>query len=401
MPIPLPDDPYVAVRQAQLVDTDTESEPEEAPLEAEDSQPLGSRVPLMSEEFEAFEPSRTRTISSHSSASSDSTAPLTARMIVRAQPAMSPGHSARVAEAMTLLDSAFRTSELILDIDSEGDELRDEDTKEDREDKSLDSDDEREGRDLDNKGQGLEDEGPGMEEEGEAILEGQQQAVPAADTTVGEPLGLGYGALRCRELAMGEDQVPTTFEVCQSSKFVLGQQGAKRVSASRQPTLTTWVDPTDGRVYTDIPAYVPPVAPVPPPPYPEWSSGSLPVSPSSPVVLSPIASLVATLASTISVDEDYFLEVGAQLELHGSILHDHSQRLDALPPTLFEGYDRYLRELYTRSGEVRDEIFSQSFRGMAGQTDAQMAALWHAIYDTQRDNHDLRRQITEERHERL
>ncbi|GKF12358.1 hypothetical protein Tco_0050284 [Tanacetum coccineum] len=69
-----------AVRQTHLVDTDTESEPEEDPSKAEESHPLGSRVPLMSEEFEASKPSGTRTISSHSSASSDSTASL------------SPGH---------------------------------------------------------------------------------------------------------------------------------------------------------------------------------------------------------------------------------------------------------------------------------------------------------------------
>ncbi|GKD54658.1 hypothetical protein Tco_1288045, partial [Tanacetum coccineum] len=49
VPVPLPDDPYVAVRQAQLVDTDTESDPDEAPSEAEESQPLGSRVPLKSQ----------------------------------------------------------------------------------------------------------------------------------------------------------------------------------------------------------------------------------------------------------------------------------------------------------------------------------------------------------------
>ncbi|GKE38595.1 hypothetical protein Tco_1462000, partial [Tanacetum coccineum] len=41
---------------AQLVDTDTESDPDEAPSEAEESQPLGSRVPLISEEFEASKP---------------------------------------------------------------------------------------------------------------------------------------------------------------------------------------------------------------------------------------------------------------------------------------------------------------------------------------------------------
>ncbi|GKF30848.1 hypothetical protein Tco_0100646, partial [Tanacetum coccineum] len=171
----------------------------------------------MSEEFEASEPSGTRIISSYSLASSDSTALLppdhplthvsptrtptralfhrrTTRMTVRAQPAMSPGHSARVVEAMTLSDSAFR----------EGDELGDEDTEEDGDDESSDSDDEREGGGLDNEGQALEDEGPGMEEE-EVV---QQQAVPAADTAMSEPLGLGYGALRRNELAVGEDQVP-------------------------------------------------------------------------------------------------------------------------------------------------------------------------------------------------
>ncbi|GJT41671.1 hypothetical protein Tco_0941536 [Tanacetum coccineum] len=66
----------ITVRQAQLVDTDTESDLEEVPSEAEESQPLGSRVPLMSEEFEASEPLDTRTVLSYSLVSSDSTAPL-------------------------------------------------------------------------------------------------------------------------------------------------------------------------------------------------------------------------------------------------------------------------------------------------------------------------------------
>ncbi|GKD71300.1 hypothetical protein Tco_1325390 [Tanacetum coccineum] len=81
-------------------------------------------------------------------------------MTVYAHPAMSLIHLARVAEVMTFLDSAFRkryrssyetpspsltlpvqkrhrgTSELILDTDSEGDELGDEDTNEDEEDEN-------------------------------------------------------------------------------------------------------------------------------------------------------------------------------------------------------------------------------------------------------------------------
>ncbi|GJR18030.1 RNA-directed DNA polymerase, eukaryota [Tanacetum coccineum] len=373
----------------------------EAPLEAEESQLLGSRVPLMGEEFEASKPSGTRTISSHYSASSDSTTPLSPdHPLIQASPTPTP---TRVLFHPALSPSSFRkryrssyetpspssslslpihkryrgTSKLILDTETE--------------DESSDSDAE---------GEGSEDEGPGSDkEEDEAAAEGHQQAVPVVDTPMDNPLGLGYGALRCHELALGEGSMPSMFEL----------------------------DPEDDRVYTDIPTYVPPVALVQTPPSPEWSPGSLSVSPSSLVVPLPIASPVTTPAATISIDEDQFLEVGAQLELHEGILHDHTQRLDALPPTLFKGYDRDLRELYTRSGAVRDEIFSQRYRfrslereqeraimtfsaiwrsvlaleAWAGQTDAQRAALWHPIYDIQRENHDLRRQIAEEMRERL
>ncbi|GJR70818.1 hypothetical protein Tco_0016883 [Tanacetum coccineum] len=403
VPVPLPDDPYVAIRQARLVDTESELEPEEAPFEAEELQSLGSRVPFMGEEFEAVEPSGTRTDSSHSSASSDSTTPLspdhplthilptptptrtsfhyrTARMTVCVQPAMSLGHSARVTEAMALSNSAFRKrykssyespssslspvlpvrkryqgmSELILDTDSEGDELRDKDIKEDE---SLDADDE--GERLDDKGYGLKGDGLGLEEE-EVAPEGQQQAVPVVDTAVSEPLSLGYGAARRRALESIEEIAPSTYEVGQSSRSMSEQQGADRVFAFRQPILTTWVDPEDDKVYTDIPIY-PLVAPVQTPLSPEWSSGSLPVSPSSHVVLSPISSLVAPPTATIS---------------------DHTQRLDALPPTLVANIDRYVRELYTRSGVVKDEIFSQrpmlALEAWARHVDTQLA-------DTSRD----------------
>ncbi|GKG45214.1 hypothetical protein Tco_0495292, partial [Tanacetum coccineum] len=99
--------------------------------EVDELQSLGFRVPLRGEEFMVVEPSDTRTDSSHSSASSDSTSPLSpdhpltrtsptptltrasfhhrmARMTMRIQPIMSTGHSARVTEAMAVPDSAFR-----------------------------------------------------------------------------------------------------------------------------------------------------------------------------------------------------------------------------------------------------------------------------------------------------
>ncbi|GKA52952.1 hypothetical protein Tco_0746267, partial [Tanacetum coccineum] len=376
--VPLPDDPYVAVRHAQLVDTDTKSDPKEAPSAVEELQSVGFRVPLMGEEFDAFEPIGTRTDSPHSSASSDSTTPLspyhpltqvsptptptrvsfhrrTARMAVRTQPTLSPGMSARIAEAAALSPSSFRkryrssyetsssssptlperkryrgTSELILDTDSEGHELGEEDTEEDE---SLDADDKIKSQGLDdeghglgdgdhglgNKSQGLKDEGLGLEEE-ETIPEGQHRAVPVVETATSEPLGLGYGALRRRELAVEEDQVLSTFEVGQSSRSVRERQEAKRVSAFRQPTLVTWVDPEDDKVYTNVLAYAPPAVPIQTSPSPEWSSD----------------------------------------------------------------IDRDVRELYTRSGVVRDEIFSQRYMFISLEREQErtivtFGALWRPV----------------------
>ncbi|GKF50324.1 hypothetical protein Tco_0146791, partial [Tanacetum coccineum] len=85
-------------------------------------------------------------------------------------------------------------------------------------------------------------------------------------------------------------------------------------------------------------------------------------------VPSPTASPVPAAA----VDEEDFLEIGLQLEIHKSILHDHTELLDALPPTLFEGY---------------------------GHSDAQRAALWQARYEDQREIHDLRMQYAADQRE--
>ncbi|GKC54050.1 hypothetical protein Tco_1076795 [Tanacetum coccineum] len=73
-------------------------------------------------------------------------------------------------------------------------------------------------------------------------------------------------------------------------------------------------------------------------------------------VPSPIASPVSTPTATIPVDEDHFIEIGAQLELYGGILQDHTQCLDVMPPTLFVNIDRDVRELYTSFIEARAGI---------------------------------------------
>ncbi|GKD25732.1 hypothetical protein Tco_1231946 [Tanacetum coccineum] len=291
--------------------------------------------------------------------------------------AVFPWYSARVDRGDGLCQIQILYSELILDTDSDEDEQGDEDSDEDREDKSLDTDDKREG--LDDEDHGLDDEGHSLDEEGlslegseeEAVHEGQQQASLIVETAVGEPLGLSYRALRHRELAVEEDQVYNTFDIGQ--------------------------DPKDDIAYIHVPTYPPPAPPVQTPPSPEWSSGSLPISPapfavpspiSSPMISltvpSPIASPVSTPTATIPVDEDRFIEIGAQLELYEGILQDHTQCLDAMPPTLFVDIDRDMRELYTRSGVVRGEIFSQRYRFRSlkleqERTALTFGALWRTV----------------------
>ncbi|GJV10242.1 hypothetical protein Tco_1351783 [Tanacetum coccineum] len=277
-------------------------------------------------------------------------------MTMCAQPVMSPGHSARVTEAMALSDSAFRKryrssyetpspSPTLLgeDIDEdEGDESLDVDNDEDRglddDGRGLDDDDRRlddDDRGLDDEDRGLDDEGREVESDGlgiegeEATPDGQQWAAPVMETATSEPLRLGYGALRRQELAAEDDQVRNTFEVGQGSGSAPELERPERVSALRQPTLTTWTDPKDAKTYIDIPTYPPLAPPVQTLPSLKWSPGSLSVSPapstipspiSSPMISltvpSPIASLVATPTAIIPVDEDQFIEIGAHLELY-------------------------------------------------------------------------------------
>ncbi|GJV34601.1 hypothetical protein Tco_1395001 [Tanacetum coccineum] len=262
----------MAVRQTHLVDTDIESDPEEAPSEIEEFQPLFSMAPITGGEFEVSKPSDTRITSSHHCYPLTQASPTrvlfhcrTTCMAVRTQPTLSLGMSARIAEAAALSPSSFRkryrssyetpspSSSPILPI-----------RKRYRGTSELVEDPEEESSDSDTKREGSEDEGPSSDDE----------VVLVVDTAVDEPLGLRYGALRLHELALREGSMPSTFEVGRSSRFVPGHEGAERIYAFRLPTLVTWADPKDGRVYTDILTYVPPAAPIQTPPSLEWSSGS-------------------------------------------------------------------------------------------------------------------------------
>nr|GEY88785.1 hypothetical protein [Tanacetum cinerariifolium] len=167
---------------------------------------------------------------------------------------------------------------------------------------------------IDGEGRSIESDGLGLEEEEEAVPEGQRLAIPVVGTTVSEPLGLIYWALRGRELTLEEDHVYSTFEVGQGSGSTSEPERSERT-----------------------------------PPSPEWTFVLLPISRSLSVVPLPVSSPmipltvpspIATSIATILVDEDQFIEVGAQLNLYRGILQDHTLRLDAMLPTLFAEIDK-------------------------------------------------------------
>ncbi|GKE16374.1 hypothetical protein Tco_1423951, partial [Tanacetum coccineum] len=207
VPVPFPEDPYKAIRQAYLVETKTPYSP----------YTVASPTPLLDSTPPTHHPL------THVSPTLVPILLRTIRMAMRVPPAMSPGLSASIAE--------------------EEDEEEEDDKEEDEEiNESSDSDSESE--DVEDEGSTAEDEDPAVGEEGLA----------AGDEGPG---------MRVKSLSLGGDEaVPKG----QSSGFVPKSKRPERVSALRQPTLTTWIDPEDGIAYIDVPAYPPPALPVQTPP---------------------------------------------------------------------------------------------------------------------------------------
>ncbi|GJS27047.1 hypothetical protein Tco_0487667, partial [Tanacetum coccineum] len=86
-------------------------------------------------------------------------------------------------------------------------------------------------RGIDDEGHSVESDGLGLEEEEEAVPRGQQQTAPVMGTTMSRPLGLGYEALRHRELELEEGEVYIMFEVGQGSGSKPESGRPERVSA--------------------------------------------------------------------------------------------------------------------------------------------------------------------------
>nr|GEZ48345.1 hypothetical protein [Tanacetum cinerariifolium] len=299
-----PECPYhcrrILMRLVYLVGTDTESEPFEGKARTHESPHI---VAPPTCHVEGSSTSGVR------STSSDFTAPLspdhplthttpvlvpilrrTAHMAMRVPPVMSPGLSAGIdSEEDEEVEESSDSDSESEDVEDEGPTAEDEDPA--AEDKGLAArvegpilDEESYGLDneshgVDGKSYGLDDESHGIDDEDhsiesdglglgeeEAVPEGQERAVLVVGTAVSEPLGFGYGALRCRELELEEDHVYNTFEVGHGSGSAPKPERSERVSAFRQPTLTQWIDPEDDMIYIDVPVYPPPTPRVQTPP---------------------------------------------------------------------------------------------------------------------------------------
>nr|GEU56669.1 hypothetical protein [Tanacetum cinerariifolium] len=258
VPVPLPKDPNKAIRQAYLVGTDTKSEPFKGKARTPESPHIVALPTCHVEE----------------SKGSSTTARMVVRVPPVMSPGLSAGIAEVAAMFDLAFRKRFRssydsspsptlsvrkryrgTSELILgtnskedeeveessDYDSESEDVEDEDPiaededhaaeeeglaagveGPDLDDESYGLDDESHGMDgesygLDDESRGIDDEsrdiksdGLGLEEE-EVVPDGQQREVLVVGTAVSEPLGLRYGALRHRELALEEDHVYSTF----------------------------------------------------------------------------------------------------------------------------------------------------------------------------------------------
>ncbi|GJS33186.1 hypothetical protein Tco_0531568 [Tanacetum coccineum] len=235
VPIPFPEDPYEAIRQAYLVETET---PESPHTVASPTLLLDNTPPTRhAEDSVDSDTSGARPMSSDFTAPLSANHPLThttptmvplfhmiARMAVCVPPTMSPGLSASITKVAAISNPAFHKrfgssyesspssspADLPLrkhfrgTFDLVG--VYKEEDNDEEEDEEIE-----ESSDSDSESKGAEDRG------GDATVpEGQQRGALVVETAVGEPLGLGYGALRRREIALEEGQMPSIFEVGQT-----------------------------------------------------------------------------------------------------------------------------------------------------------------------------------------
>ncbi|GKC42338.1 hypothetical protein Tco_1060060 [Tanacetum coccineum] len=365
VPVPLPEDPYEAIRQAYLDGTDTESKPIEDPVETETLEsPLTVAPPTSLPE---------------------STPPTlvlflcrTARMVVRVPPALSLGLSASMAEVAAMSESAFRkrfmssyesspslsppdlplrkryrgTSELVEDSE-EDDDVEDEEIEESLDSDSVSEDAKDEGPTAEDEDHAVRDEGlaagvegPGMDYESHGLddeshgLDDESRGLDDEGHSV-ESDGLGLEEEEEEAVPGVRLRLDRVLDLHQNPR---DPRGCQHLNCSHSPH-------GHGMVYIDVPTYPPPAPPIQIPPSPEWTSDSLPISPSPSIVPLPVSSPTIPLTvpspvatpSTVEI-EGFLTKLKAQVEMQRGLIRDHAVRLEELSPTLFERSLEYEQE---------------------------------------------------------
>ncbi|GKD54913.1 hypothetical protein Tco_1288300, partial [Tanacetum coccineum] len=394
--VPLPEDPYEAIRQAYLDGTDTESEPFKDPTDTETPEsPLAIAPPIPL---------------------SESTPPVlvpilcrTARMAMRVPHAMSSGLSASMAEVAAMSEFTLRkrfwsscksspsvsppdlplrkryrgTSELVEDSEEDDDE-EDEEIDESMDSNSVSEDAKDEGPTAKDEDPATEDEGhtarvesPGMDEEGYGLddeghgRDDESRGIDDEGHSV-ESDGLG--------LEEEKEDVPWV-----------------RLRSDRVPDRHQCPRDLRGCQHLDSPHL----------PHGQARGRSLPISPSPSndpsTISSPMTPLIvpSPVATPAAIETEGFLtELGAQVQMQKGLISDHAVRLEELSPALFERSLKYEQERVAVTFRTTWRLML-ALKAWASQTDAQRAALWHAISDVQGENRDLRLHLAEERRARL
>ncbi|GKD12534.1 hypothetical protein Tco_1196941, partial [Tanacetum coccineum] len=303
VPLPLPEDSYEAIRQAYLDGTDTESEPFEDLIDTERPESplaIAPPIPLSENTLPVLVPILRRTV----------------RMAVRVPYAMSSGLSAGMAEVAAMYEFAFRkrfrssyessSSVSPPDLPSwkryrgTSELVKDSEEDDDEEDEDIEEsmDSESVSKDAEDEGPTTEDEDPVTEDEGlTARVEG-----PGMDDE-------GYGL---DDESRGIDDEGHSIE-----SDGLGLEEEDEVVPGGQQQA-------------------------------------------APVVRTIVSSPLGLRYRALRRRELVLEEGDVYSTFEGGLISDYEVRLEELSPALFEMYDMDIGELFTRSGAVKEDIFSQS-----------------------------------------
>nr|GEZ51477.1 hypothetical protein [Tanacetum cinerariifolium] len=339
--LPLLEDPYEAIRQAYLVEADTDTPPTCHVEELEDSDTFDAR-----------------------STSSNFTAPL------------SPDHPL-THTTPDLFPSLHRTVHIVMCVPLALSPSLSAEEEDDEEDDEIE-----ESSDSNSKSEGTKDEGPTAEDEDPAAEDKDPSAGYEGLAAGDEGLGM-----RVQSLGLGGDEaVPEGQQQPTLTTWIDLEDGRTYIDVPAYPSPVLPVQTPPSLEWSSGLLPISPASSINPLPI---SSPMIPLT-----VPSPAAS--PSMAET----KGFLTKLGAEAEIQGGLIHDHNVQLRELSFALCERSLKHEQERVALTfGEIWRPVLA--LKSWAGQTDAHSTALWHTISDMQIENRELRLRITEERRARL